>query len=79
MRLLFLEGGGELGPEHGAHLHSATVAFKIEFFVGGVGVVIGQGQAEEQGVHSQDFSNLVDDGDGSTFTQKDWVMAESSL
>ncbi len=42
-------------------------------------IVVGQGEAEEQGVHAEDFFEIVHDGDRAAFAQKDGFIAEGGF
>src|SRR5206468_12911482 len=47
-----------------------------ECVVGGVGVVIGQCEAKEEGISTEDFLEIIDDRDGAAFTHEDGFALE---
>jgi len=53
----------QLGPETGAQLHAKRETLEIEFFVGRMRVIVGQGQTQQQRIGAQDLLELIDDGD----------------
>ena len=44
-----------------------------------MGVVVGEGEAEEQGVGAEIFFEVVDDGDGAAFAHQDRFVTEGGL
>ena len=71
--------GAQLLPQEGAHQLAFGEAVQVEFLVGRMGIVVGQGQAEHEGVGAEAFLEIVDDGDGAAFAQEDRVEAEGGL
>ena len=66
----------EFLPEPGAHELAFLEAIQVEFFVGRMGVVIRQADAEQEGIDAQDFLELVHDGDGAAFAHEDGFAFE---
>ncbi len=69
----------QLLPEIRAHAHALFEEVEVELLVGGMGAVVGQGQAEEQGVGAEDFLEVHHDGDGAAFAHDNGFLAESLL
>lgn len=64
-------GAGKLWPEEGAHYHSFLEALEAEALIGGMSVVLGQGEAEHQSVRSENAFEIIYDGNGAALAQKD--------
>ena len=70
---------GQFLPEVRAHQLAFGKAIQVEFLVGRVRVVVGQGQAEQEGVGAQDLLEVVDNRDGAAFAHEDGFGAESGF
>ena len=46
-----------------------------EILIGGVGLAVGQGEAEQQGVGSEDIFERLDDRDATAFANEGWFAA----
>ena len=67
---------GQFAPEMGGHQLTFGETIEVEFFVGRMGVVVGEGQAQKERVGAKIFFEIVDDGNGAAFTEEHGFMAE---
>lgn len=63
----------------GDGLDAAEVVFQGDVLVGGVGVFVGQAEAEEHAGHLEGVVHLGDEGDGAALADEDGLLAETLL
>ena len=61
-------------PEVRAHGHASGEDVEVELFVGGMSVVVGQRETEQQGVGTQHFLEVIDDWNGAARAAHDVQM-----
>ena len=66
-------------PQERARLNPPVKVRQAEFLVGAVRVVVVQTPAEQQSIDTQSLAKVRDDGDRTTFADKDWGLAETAL
>jgi len=71
--------GGQILIEVGNGFDAAEIVFQIEVFVRGVGIFIGQAEANENAGDFESVVHLGDEGDGATFADEDSLFLEAFL
>ena len=66
-------------PEVGAHQLAVGKTIQVELFVGRMGVVIRQGQSEQQGIRVEMFFEIVHDGNGTALANEHRLLSEGGF